>query len=254
MLRLRWLIFLLAGWPALATATETAYVIDKLLVGVHRERDLNSGIIKVLPTGTALEVLERREQLARVKDPEGVEGWVDAAYLMKEPSAASQLADARQERQMLLERIKALEARTATGAAPAGTVAVPADRAKLDALTNENTELKSQLSSLKLRGSELEEQLKARVGRDVGADGSIAGELRKANLQLSDALDDLKRRNAELEAQVAADSALGRAASAIRLTSPWALLGMLVMLGLAFAAGMYCMDYLNRRRHGGFRL
>lgn len=252
MLRLRWLIFIVAGWPALAAAAETAYVIDKLLVGVHRERDLNSGIIKVLPTGTPLEVLERREQLAKVKDAEGVEGWVDAAYLMKEPSAASLLADARQERQMLLERIKALEAKT--DAPAAGGPGVPVERARLDALTNENTELKSQLSSLKLRGSELEEQLKARVGRDTGPDGSIAGELRKANLQLSDALEDLKRRNAELEAQVAADSALGRAASAIRLTSPWALLGMLVMLGLSFGAGMYCMDYLNRRRHGGFRL
>ena len=48
MLRVRWLIFLLAGWSVLATAAETAYVIDKLLVGVHRERDLNSSIIKVL--------------------------------------------------------------------------------------------------------------------------------------------------------------------------------------------------------------
>ena len=249
MLRLRWLILILAGMPALAAAAETAYVIDKLLVGVHRERDLNSGIVKVLPTGTALEVLERSEQLARIKDAEGVEGWVDAAYLMKEPPASSLLSDARQERQMLLERIKVLEAKANAGASGA-----PPERTKLDALTNENTELKSQVSSLKLRGSELEEQLKARVGRDGGADGSIAGELRKANLQLSDALEDLKRRNAELEAQVAADSALGRAASAIRLTSPWLLLGMLVMLGLSFAAGMFCMDYLNRRRHGGFRL
>ena len=199
-------------------------------------------------------MLERREQLARVKDAEGVEGWVDAAYLMKEPSAASLLSDARQERQMLQERIKALEAKANAGAGASGTAAAPLERSKLDALTNENTELKSQVSSLKLHGSELEEQLKARVGRDVGADGSIAGELRKANLQLSDTLDDLKRRNAELETQLAADSALGRAASAIRLTSPWVLLGMLVMLGLSFAAGMFCMDYLNRRRHGGFRL
>ena len=254
MLRVRWLILILAGLPVFAAATETAYVIDKLLVGVHRERDLNSGIVKVLPTGTALEVLERSEQLARVKDAEGVEGWVDAAYLMKEPPASNLLSDARQERQMLLERIKVLEAKANAGAAGTNPPGAPPERIKLDALTNENTELKSQVSSLKLRGSELEEQLKARVGRDAGADGSIAGELRKANLQLSDALEDLKRRNAELEAQVAADSALGRAASAIRLTSPWLLLGMLVMLGLSFAAGMYCMDYLNRRRHGGFRL
>ena len=53
-------------------AAETAFVVDKLLVGVHLEEDLNSAIVKVLPTGSKLEVLARKGETARIKDAAGV--------------------------------------------------------------------------------------------------------------------------------------------------------------------------------------
>ena len=37
----------------LAIMAETVYVIDKLLVGVHEDKTLESPIIKVLPTGSS---------------------------------------------------------------------------------------------------------------------------------------------------------------------------------------------------------
>lgn len=245
MRHLRTLLLALGLLPGVCLAAESMYVIDKLLVGVHRERDLNSAIIKVLPTGSLLEVLERNDQLARVKDAEGVEGWVDVAYLMQEPPASQQLADARQERQMLLERIKQMEGKLA---ATGGTN----DVGKVEELTNENTELKSQISSIKLKGSELEQQLKSRGG--AAADGSAAGELRKANLELTDTVAALRARNNELAAQLATDTALGRLRGTLSLGSPWMLFGVLVLVALSFGAGLFCMDYLNRRRHGGFRI
>jgi len=244
MLRLRTIVLTLALTPLAVGASDYAYVIDKLLVGVHRDRDLNSAIIKVLPTGSQLVVLERTPQVARVKDAEGVEGWVDTAYLMKESPAVNQLAEARQERQMLLERIKQMEVKQATAGSPQNP-------AQVDKLTNENTELKSQLSSLKLKGSELERQLKS---RGDAPDGSVPGELRKANLELEATAETLRQRTTELEAQLASDTALGRIQGAASLTSPWAVVGCLVLIVLSFGAGMFCMDYLNRRRHGGFRL
>ena len=239
MLRLRTMVLTLALTPLAVGASDYAYVIDKLLVGVHRDRDLNSAIIKVLPTGSQLQVLERTPQVARVKDTEGVEGWVDTAYLMKESPAVNQLAEARQERQMLLERIKQMEVKQATAGSPQNP-------AQVDKLTNE-----SQLSSLKLKGSELERQLKS---RGDAPDGSVPGELRKANLELEANAEALRQRTTELEAQLASDTALGRIQGAASLTSPWAVLGCLVLIVLSFGAGMFCMDYLNRRRHGGFRL
>ena len=32
------------------------------------------------------------------------------------------------------------------------------------------------------------------------------------------------------------------------------MLGLAVLIALSFGAGAFCVDYLNRRRHGGFRI
>ena len=59
---------------------------------------------------------ERKGNFERkFKDPEGVTGWVDAAYLMKEPPAASQLAQIKQEKISLTERLRKLETATRSG-------------------------------------------------------------------------------------------------------------------------------------------
>ena len=66
---------LVVSWSACA---ETAYIIDKLLVGLHEDKALNSAIIKLLPTGTRLFIIKREGNLAQVKTPGGTTGWVDA--------------------------------------------------------------------------------------------------------------------------------------------------------------------------------
>ncbi|HMM76726.1 MAG TPA: TIGR04211 family SH3 domain-containing protein [Gammaproteobacteria bacterium] len=248
MLRVACLLLVVLCMPRVLAA-EAAFVIDKLLVGVHKEADLNSAIVKVLPTGTELSVLTRKGELAQIKDPEGVTGWVDAAYLMKEPPAASQLAQLKQEKISLTERLRKLETTTKSGKAGA------ADLAKVDALTNENTDLKSQLSAQKLKNGELEEELKA-LRKTVGgaAGGSVAGELQSANLELRKNLDAAQAKLAELEAELASSSAAGRLAAGARTTPWWAWLALVLLLAAAFAGGAWLTDWLARRRHGGFRI
>lgn len=248
MLRVACLLLVVLCMPRVLAA-EAAFVIDKLLVGVHKEADLNSAIVKVLPTGTELSVLTRKGELAQIKDPEGVTGWVDAAYLMKEPPAASQLAQLKQEKISLTERLRKLETTTKSGKAGA------ADLAKVDALTNENTDLKSQLSAQKLKNGELEEELKA-LRKTVGgaAGGSVAGELQSANLELRKNLDAAQARLVELEAELASSSAAGRLAADARTTPWWAWLALVLLLAAAFAGGAWLTDWLARRRHGGFRI
>ena len=83
------------------------FVIDKLLVGVHQERSLDSPIIKAFPTGTVLEVLKREGELAQVRGPGNVIGWVDAVYLTGEQPASAKLADIETQNQKLREDLKA---------------------------------------------------------------------------------------------------------------------------------------------------
>ena len=102
------LVFLLVcTWPA--QAAETAFVIDRLLVGVHEEKNLDSAIVKVLPTGTELEVLERDGELAYVAEPGGAKGWVDAAYLTDEQPAQLRIPELEREKAALEQRVKELE-------------------------------------------------------------------------------------------------------------------------------------------------
>lgn len=82
--------------PAAAWA-ETGYVTDSLLVGVHAKKDLNSSILKILPTGTPLEILGRDGDFTRVRTPDGTIGWVDASYLMSTEPAVLKLRNLEQQ-------------------------------------------------------------------------------------------------------------------------------------------------------------
>jgi SH3 domain protein len=241
------LLFILAALPLATLAAETAFVIDKLLVGVHQEEDLASAIVKVLPTGTKLEVLTRKGEIAKIKDPDGVTGWVDAAYLMKTAPAAELLEQLKLDKQALADRVKALESSKAAPGGPPGAV---------DTLTNENTELKSQLSAQKLKNSELEASL-AELRKNAPTapgGGTVAAELQAANLKLKEELELAQETIETLHAAQPPTAALDK----IRLATKSGPLNMglsaVVVLLIGFGGGLYLMDCLNRRRHGGFRV
>lgn len=228
-------------------AAETAFVIDKLLVGVHQEEDLNSAIVKVLPTGSKLEVLARKGEIARVKDSVGVIGWVDSAYLMAAPPAAAQLAQLKQDKQALADRLKSLENANGKPNQPSS---------KVDTLTNENTELKSQHSAQKLKNGELETELIALRKNAAAAapgEGLVASELQTANLELADELAQTQQTVVDLRARVVAPGPLDEVRAA-GFTSPVLLTGLGLLVAASFGVGVYLMDHLNRRRHGGFRV
>ena len=113
------------------THAETVYVIDKLLVGRPPGPKPDSAIIKVLPTGTKLEVVQRQGELALIEDPEGTRGWVDVAYLMDDAPARVLVDQLQAANKELKEKLDA-------GAAPGSSTQ---SRAEVDELTKENTEL-----------------------------------------------------------------------------------------------------------------
>ncbi len=84
-------VWLLALWlPGMASA-ETAYVSDKIQAGIRAQPVKEGPALKVVSTGTVLEVLERMAGFARVRDAEGTEGWIDAGVLTAELPARSQM-------------------------------------------------------------------------------------------------------------------------------------------------------------------
>ncbi|MFH0344393.1 MAG: TIGR04211 family SH3 domain-containing protein [Chromatiales bacterium] len=207
---------------------EQAYVIDRLLIGIHKDKDLESEIIKVLPTGTRLEVLKREAGLAQIKGPEGITGWVDAVYLMPE-RPARMVADAldKQNKQLNAE-VKKLKERLRTASASPGPAAPNASRAEepdpqaseIEKLQEQNAALTRSLEAERLRAKELQTRLATLTAPSGGAPPPStvpANEPFIAKFKLH----------------------LLFAALALVLGAGW---------------GFYLADYLQRRRHGGFRI
>ncbi|MDP6182287.1 MAG: TIGR04211 family SH3 domain-containing protein, partial [Gammaproteobacteria bacterium] len=227
------------------------YVIDKLLVGVHQDRDLNSAIIKVLPTGTKLEVVKRDGELALIKDPDGTSGWVDAAYLMKEAPAQVKV-------KTLSEENAALAAKLAAAGKP-GDSNEDTDAAETrDKLTKENTELKRKLSAEKLKTGELQTKigaLESEVGnRPVTPADTVIADLESANAVLTRKLETAAQRSKQLELELDEQQGSPLPPVVVESFSTPVFAAFGIGLLLAFGGGLYFMDYLNRRRHGGFRV
>ena len=116
--------------PAWAQA-ETAYVTDKLTVTLRASQAENSAAVKTLEASAALEVLERAERHARVRDKQGAEGWLEARLLSPEPAARAQLAKSQEEltkaRAQLAQVQAQLAKAQAANPAPPAAQAPPVD-------------------------------------------------------------------------------------------------------------------------------
>jgi len=71
---------------------QTQYVSDKLVIMLRSGQGNQYQIIKALPSGTKLNVLESEESgYSRVETEDGNEGWVRTQYLIDEPIALHKL-------------------------------------------------------------------------------------------------------------------------------------------------------------------
>lgn len=67
-----------------AALADTRYVTDELTINLRRGMGNEFRILRMLPTGTAVQVLETEGNYARVRAPDGTEGYVLVQYLTRE--------------------------------------------------------------------------------------------------------------------------------------------------------------------------
>ncbi|HHH45381.1 MAG TPA: TIGR04211 family SH3 domain-containing protein [Thiotrichales bacterium] len=189
---------LLVALPSMAE--ETAWVSDRLELPMRAGKGTQYRILRMLKSGTRLEVIAREDGWAQVRTPSGVEGWVLARYLMKQPAARERLARAEKrlaELQMSeSERMKRFrEISEAKDALEKRVTELEAENARLKkeladirrtasstlAIANENRELKKRLKQLEREQQALaqeNEALQDRSNRDwfmIGAGVLIVG-------------------------------------------------------------------------------
>ena len=220
----------------IATA-ETRYVTTQLQFGIHEEKNLDSPIVDVLSAGTGLEVIKTEANVSYVRAPNGSNGWIDNSYLVN--TGPSELQKSLQDKNTELERqlaaarneIKTLQ--TNTGTSP------------------EMETLEQKLNSEKIRAGQLEEQLSS-LRKRIGQDNDSAA--------LYDQIDQLEADKKALEVQlsIAEDSGAGSNSDSATFNSGpgWRnlVIYLIITLILGIGTGIYLMDFLNRRRHGGFRV
>lgn len=80
-------ILLLGLASAAAAQTQTAYVTDVLRLGLHRAADTSDRPFRSLESGQEMTVLERSRLYARVRLPDGTEGYVKAGFIVDDKPA-----------------------------------------------------------------------------------------------------------------------------------------------------------------------
>lgn len=234
---------------AMNIQAESVYITDSLNIGLHEDKTIDSPIIKVVSSGTRLELIKREDSLSFVSDASGATGWVDNTYLETQPPAVERIRTLTARNNTLEQQIKGLQ--SGSGGGGQGSE----DYQKL---VTENEDLQQKFNSERLKVGELQAtvtELKKRVGQDSNLDS------------LYEEIETLREQNKDLEVRLAnameespVMSSPGTAAAMIdeegQISFGWKnfLISSVVLLVLGLSGGIYLMDYINRRRHGGFRI
>jgi hypothetical protein len=216
-----------ASQTAQKSMHESVYVIDRLVAGVHRDPKPKSPLTHAFPTGTKLQVLERKGSMARVRGPAGETGWVEGDYLMTEMPARLEVAILEDEKKEIKEENELLKTQLANTTAEPGDCAPSPYGPGLD-----------QCAAERDRHAELARKLREAESAcaTVGPSRTVAQPIE----QTAPSSDATERWPAV------------RTALALMKTEITGIVFLILVLGIAL--GAYAADYLQRRRHGGFRI
>lgn len=137
-----------------APAQETEYITDILQLGLFDNQTASGQPIRNLVSGTAVTVLERIPNYARVRTPTGEEGWVKSAFLVSDKPAQLRVAEVEAKiGELEHERDMAIAARDSAASDTADLVAraerelaaAQADRDTLARLQQENEMFESRM-------------------------------------------------------------------------------------------------------------
>ena len=244
---------------------EKRYVTDRILLGIHTEADETSTVIKSVPSGTELNVIDTTEGFVQVKLDDGTEGWVNSGFVMKGTPATRRydvLAHQYEQTTQELDKLKVdyakkdreLEVRRDQLSNATTTIRELKKRQNGNVVVDPEIEKKlaaatQEAETLKLKITELEKQPVPKMDIDQK---QIFNELKIVKDQ-NDALQ--KRIDVALAHLNGERIPTAEELASIRPKFPswyWTLLVIILLIGVV--AGYFIMDYRFRRRHGGFRI
>lgn len=238
------LLFFLLLLVPIATQAETVYITDSLLVGLHEEKSIDSPILKVLPTGTMLEVIKRDNDFVHVLDPKGVSGWINNSYLVTNNPDKNETMDGEDTQFKIRELEAELQNIKIQQAKPDQELVINSD--EIAKLKIENKNLKQKIKSDKLKSGELQANL-AELRNQISQAGN--------NNKLSSKIQLLTEKNAGLKDEIKRlhNGSNTEVSGPNTSTLSNLVIGSGITLLAGLLLGILLMDWLQRRRYGGLR-
>ena len=248
--------FSLAGVLLQAAHTaqaDTAYITDSVTVGIFASADLSGDPLERLVSGTLVDVLKTNNGMAQVKSSSGKTGWLRTSFLAASLPASIKLENAESELSKLSARLNDANVTITKLKKEAGELKKQAASAK------DVGWMRAEMEKARDKAAKLEKQLQSKdVQVTEAGEQSQSFEKQLATLQAEN--QDLEQRLAaamliSVQADVQPQSSQVQTDSSAPATfSPWGLLGLIVGLGLGFAAGYYWLDRRLRKRFCGVRV
>ncbi len=205
---------------------EQVYVIDKIKIGLHQEPSNQSPIIKLVPSGSELTVIERDNDLIHVEEAEGVRGWVNTQNVQNKRPGNIEIEKLTAKNEKLQGEIKQLK--------------------QNNNQSSSNADLEQELKTERLKVGQLQVELtniKSKTGDFESSEKLIAdiNQLKNANQQLVEQLESSGMKIDDNQ-------------SIVQTKNESSFSAFIIIFILGSAVGAFIIDYLNRRRHGGFRI
>ena len=206
---------------------EVAYVTDKIKIGLHQEASNESPIIKLVPSGTKLNIIERENDLIYAEEPEGVRGWLNSQNILNSKPGRTKVIELETVNKELEKKIQTLQNKSEKSIS--------------------NEELEKKLNTERLKVGELQVELtniKSKAGNIESNDKLLAdiNHLKNANKQLINQLESSGIVSDENGNQISSKN------SSLKFIS------FMIIFIFGIIGGILILDFINRRRHGGFRV
>ena len=206
---------------------EVAYVTDKIKIGLHQEPSNESPIIKLVPSGTKLNIIERENDLIYAEEPEGVRGWINNQNILNSKPGRAKVIELETVNKELEKKIQTLQNKSEK------SISNEELEKKLDAERLKVGELQVELTNIKSKAGNIEsnEKLLADINHLKNANKQLINQLESSGIVSDENGNQISSKNSSLK-----------------------FMSFMIIFIFGVIGGILILDFINRRRHGGFRV
>lgn len=228
---------------------KSAYITDRVSIGIFPDISLQGQPVKTLPTGTILEVLVQQDGYTQVRTRDNVTGWLASKYLSDERPAQLDYLKLVSEHKLAQDKLRDYETRLL-------------DMQELKQQARSSGDLQAKLNEFKARESKLELDLKNKqmmLAESQMQRDNLQKEVFEVKSQLKEVLQSIKIQaeqggSLDLSGLAVNDDDQALDSAGTNMQAIWLISGLVLTLITGVFLGYLVMDYRSRRKHGGIRL